>query len=253
MKTTSNRLHNKVAIVTGAASGVGLATTALFIEEGAKVLAVDRPEADLDKLQAIENKDKLFILKKDITDTDAPQTITSAANENFGQIDILVNNAATLLLYPAEAFDRELWDITLEVNVSAGMALTAAAIPMLKKSAAGRIVNISSVQAQRAAPHLTAYCASKAAVSSLTRVLALELGEFGITANFIEPGATDTAMVAEALAAPGMRELWEEKSPLKRIGQPIDIAYGALFLASEESSYITGHGLRIDGGAMLSV
>ena len=98
---------------------------------------------------------------------------------------------------------------------------------------------------------LAAYCASKAGVAGLTRTLALELGKFGITANYIEPGAIQTGMTAKAFSDPHIAEVWTKKSPLRRLGQPIDIARGALFLASDDGGFVTGHGLRVDGGLML--
>ena len=155
--------------------------------------------------------------------------------------------------FVAEMADED-WERIMAVNVTAQMKLARAAIPHLKQSPAGRIVNVASVMAEGTDLGLAAYCASKAGVAGLTRTLALELGRDGITANYLLPGAIETGMTSPLWEArPDIADIWAKKSPLRRHGQPIDLARAALFLASDDAAFITGHGLNVDGGLMLRV
>ena len=242
------RLEGRVAIVTGAASGIGRASAQLFAAEGARVLAVDLPG------KGLAAADRIAILERNIADTDAPQSIVDAALANFGQIDIVMNNAGIGVNALAEATTDDQWARVLDVNLTAQFRLCRQAIPYLKESKAGRIVNVASVMAEGTDYGLASYCASKAGVAGLTRTLALELGKFGITANYLEPGAIETGMTKPLWdARPDVAEVWAKKSALRRLGQPIDLARAALFLASDEGGFVTGHGLVVDGGLMLRV
>lgn len=243
------RLKDRRAIVTGAASGIGRASAQLFADEGARVLAVDRPGADLDGTKG--NRESIVTHAADITAKGAPQAIVAAAVKAFGGLDILFNNAGVSGRAFVEEMTEEEWDRVNGVNVRAQFLLAREAIPHLKSSPAPRIINTASVMAEATDFGLAAYCASKAGVAGLTRTLALELGKFGITANYIEPGAIQTGMTAKNFADPTIAGVWAKKSPLRRLGQPIDIARGALFLASDDGGFVTGHGLRVDGGLML--
>ena len=243
------RLENKVAIVTGAASGIGAATAQLFVAEGARVLAVDSQETGLhDNHGATPHVDCLAI---DITHAQAPDTIIGEAINRFGQLDILMNNAGIASNAPGEDMALEAWQKTLDVNLTASFCLCQAAIPHLKNAPAGRIINVASVMAQHTDYGLSAYSASKAGVTGYTRTLALELGKFGITANCILPGAIHTGMTAAGFANEEIANIWAKKSPLRRLGQPLDIARGALFLASDDGGFVTGHDLNVDGGMLL--
>ena len=243
------RLQDKAAIVTGAASGIGRACAILFAENGASVLAVDRPTADL--AGTAQANPRIRALAADIAEPGAPAKIVAHAMSELGRLDILMNNAGVSHRAFVEEMQEEDWDRVVSVNVRAQFLLCRAAIPHLKKSGAGRIVNVASVMAEATDFGLAAYCASKAGVAGLTRTLALELGKFGITANYIEPGAIQTGMTAKAFSDAHIADVWARKSPLHRLGQPIDIARGALFLASDDGGFVTGHGLRVDGGLML--
>jgi len=243
------RLENKVAIVTGAASGIGAASAQLFATEGAHVLAVDRNEAGLQDNHA--EAARIDCLAMDITHENAPDTIVGEAVTRFGQLDILMNNAGIGTNAPAEDMGPEVWQKTLDVNLTASFRLCQAAIPHLKNAPAGRIINVASVMAQHTDYGLAAYSASKAGVTGYTRTLALELGKFGITANCILPGAIHTGMTAAGFANNEIADVWAKKSPLRRLGQPVDIARGALFLASDDSGFVTGHDLNVDGGMLL--
>ncbi|QUD87381.1 SDR family NAD(P)-dependent oxidoreductase [Phenylobacterium montanum] len=242
------RLAGKVAIVTGAASGIGRASAELFAAEGAHVLAVDRPGAAL----AFEDA-RIRVLDQDIAADEAPAVIVEAALEAFGRLDVLYNNAGVSgSVLVSELSDAE-WDRVQAVNLRAGFRLCRQAIPHLVAAPHGRIIATASVMAEGTDYGLAAYCASKAGVLGLIRTLALELGKHGVTANAILPGAIQTGMTAASFANPHHAEVWAKKSVLRRLGQPIDIARVALFLASEESGFVTGQAIAVDGGLTLRV
>ncbi len=247
------RLAGKIAIVTGAASGIGAASAKLFADEGAQVLAVDRPESAIAAVHAATQSISAFAV--DITEDDAPKRIVAAVLERFGALDILFNNAGVSgRAFVEEMTDAE-WDRVNDVNVRGMFRICREAIPALKPRARekgrARIVNTASVMAFDTDYGLAAYCASKAGVGGLTRTLALELGKFNITANYICPGAIYTGMTQGNFDKPEIREVWEKKAALRRLGQPIDIARGALLLASDDADFITGHELVVDGGLTL--
>lgn len=243
------RLEGKLAIVTGAASGIGAATAALFAEEGARVLAVDLPGTRLPRAHG--SRPGVETLEADIAADGAGARVVGEVVSRFGGLDILMNSAGVGSNAPAEDMPIEEWDRVFSVNVRGMFLLCQAAIPAMKQRKGGRIVNVASVMARRTDYGLSAYTAAKHAVAGLTKTLALELGRSGITANYIEPGAIYTGMTKTNFDQPHIREVWEKKSPLRRLGQPIDIARGALYLASDEASFVTGHGLVIDGGLTL--
>jgi len=246
------RLDKRAAIVTGAASGIGRATAQLFAQEGALVLAVDLPGKGLTDTH--KGVAAIACLEKSLADDDASDRIVETAIGRFGRLDIVMNNAGVAFNARVEEMDDEMWERTLAVNLTAQMRLCRRAIPHLKESPAGRIINVASVMAEGTDFGLAAYCASKAGVAGLTRTLALELGKFGITANFLEPGAIATGMTSPLWnARPDIAEIWAKKAALRRLGQPIDLARAALFLASDDGGFVTGHGLVVDGGLMLRV
>lgn len=243
------RLKGKAAVVTGAASGIGRAAAVLFAENGADVLAVDRPGSDL--AGTASSSPAIRVLEADVAKPGAPDHIVSSAMDVFGRLDVLMNNAGVSLRVLAEEMKEEDWDRVHSINLRAQFLLARAAIPHLKTSGAGRIINIASVMAEVTDYGNSAYCAAKAGIGGLTRTLALELGKYGITANYIEPGAIVTGLTNKSFSDPHIADVWSKKSPLKRLGQPIDVARAALFLASEDAGFVTGHGLRVDGGLLL--
>jgi 3-oxoacyl-[acyl-carrier protein] reductase len=246
------RLKDKAAIVTGAASGIGRATAQLFANEGARVLAVDLSGKGL--AEAHSAIDAIATLELDITADGAPKQIVDTAASRFGRLDIVMNNAGIASNALAEEMKREAWDRALAVNLTAPFLICQQAIPHLRNSGAGRIVNVASVMAEGTDYGLSAYCASKAGVAGFTRTLALELGKFRITANYLLPGAIRTGMTSPLWdARPDVAEIWAKKSALRRLGAPEDLAKAALFLASDDGAFVTGHGLTVDGGLMLRV
>ena len=242
------RLEGRRAIVTGAASGIGRASAELFASEGARVLAVDIPGSKLDL-----SGGGLVCFAMDITREEAPEAIVSRAASEFGGLDILFNNAGVSAAVPAADMTDEAWDRIQAVNIRGTFRLTRAAIPHLVASDRGRIINTASVMAEGTDYGLSAYCASKAAVVGLTRTLALELGRKGVTANAILPGAILTGMTRRSFDEAAIAQVWEKKAALKRLGQPIDIARVALFLASEDGGFVTGQAIAVDGGLTLRI
>ncbi|OAI39897.1 hypothetical protein AYO38_06645 [bacterium SCGC AG-212-C10] len=243
------RLEGKIAIITGAASGMGEAATGLFAREGAKVLAVDRPGTNLAQKHA--GVDGVATFEQDIAIEDAGTKIVAKATSEFGVPNILFNNAGVSGSQRIEDISIAEWDRIFSVNIRGMMLLTQAVVPGMREQGWGRIVNVSSVAAIRPDFGLSTYAAAKAAVLGFTNTIALELGKFGITANAILPGPIYTGMTRNNFDNDYIKNVWERKTAMRRLGQPIDIANGALFLASDEASYITGHGLVIDGGQTL--
>lgn len=242
------RLQGKRAIITGAASGIGRAAVGRFLAEGAKVIAVDRPKSDLSGLG------DAITLGQDLMGPGSAGKIAAFAKEKLGGLEVLVNNAGISTWASFEDTDEKLWDDMFEVNSRAPFLLIKACLPMLEeagKSGKGRIINTGSVMSERTDKKLVAYTASKHAIAGLTRSIALEFGPRGITANFIMPGAIRTGMTKDSFDDPKIKAIWEKKSPLRRIAEPVEIAYGMVFLASDEASFITGSALTIDGGLTL--
>ncbi|MDE0756811.1 MAG: SDR family NAD(P)-dependent oxidoreductase [Pseudomonadales bacterium] len=233
------------AIVTGAASGIGKATAQRLLEEGAFVLCVDQQaNEDLSHEHAVS-------IVIDVADNNAAEIITTSAIEHFGAIDFLINNAGMVGGSSIETMDILVWDRVMTVNLHAVFKLCKAAIPVMKASQRGRIINIGSVMSTLAGSAMGAYTSSKHAIAGLTKTLALELGEYGMTANYIQPGAIITGITQPAIDSdPNFSEFWINKSPLKRLGRPEDIANAINFLLSEDASFITGHGLVVDGGVI---
>jgi 3-oxoacyl-[acyl-carrier protein] reductase len=251
--TTHSRLANKVAIVTGAASGIGQATARLFADEGATVIAVDRPDSAI--FEAHAGQAGILPLAQDVTADDAPENIVAAALALGRGLDILFNNAGVAANALGEATSDAQWDQTFAVNSRAVFRLCRAAIPALRERAAltgrARIINTASVMAERTDIGLSAYAASKHAVAGLSKTLALELGKWGITVNYLLPGAILTGMTRASFEQDKVRKVWEKKAALRRLGQPIDMARAVLLLASDDADFITGHGLVADGGLTL--
>lgn len=254
-QTFSRRLAGKVAIVTGAASGIGLATVQLFVQEGATVLAVDRPGSAI--MSVFVDDAAVQPLEQDVTAAGAANVIVEAALRAFGGLDILFNNAGVSDYTLAEAVTDSQWDFAFAVNTRAVFALCREAIPHLRQRAQAtgraRIINTASVMADRTDIGLSAYTASKHAVAGLSKALALELGKWQITVNYLLPGAIYTGMTKESFDRDAIRKAWEKKAALRRLGMPIDMARAVLLLACDEADFITGHGLVADGGLTLRV
>lgn len=246
------RLFGLKAIVTGGAGGIGEAIARTFAKHGAEVLAVDLPTTTIEThYNKVSNVTGVAL---DITSEDAPRDLMVAAKTQMGTLDILVNNAGVRYAATVENTTMADWQRVMDVNVNAMFRLCQAAIPLLKKSPAGRIINIGSVLSSFGQAGLSAHAASKHAVAGFTKSLASEVGGFGITANYIEPGAIMTAMMRQVFKADvAARDFWIRKSAAGRLGEPIDVAKVALFLATDDAAFVSGQGIVVDGGASQSI
>lgn len=231
------RLEGRIALVTGAGSGIGAATVKRLAADGARVYSVDL-KGDVDR-------------HADVTEAGINAKLVAETIERHGGLDILVPCAGVSAFHPLEGHDDAYFDFVLAVNVTAVFRLIRDAVPALKRSGHGRIVTIGSTLARFGDAGLVAYGASKHAVLGMTRSVACELGQFGITANCLQPGAVDTPMTAPAFSQmPEFRTYWENKAPIGRLGQADDIADVIAFLASDDARFMTGQGFFVDGGAM---
>ena len=247
------RLKDKVAVVTGGAKGIGLACARCLTEEGAKVVVADidaaTGEAAVEALQA-EGADALFV-ECDVGDKAQVDALIERAVAGFGRLDCAVANAGIVhacdfLDFPEEDFDR-----VIRVNLK-GVFLTgqAAARQMVAQGEGGTIINMSSVQAVMAIPAITPYVVSKGGINQLTKVMALSLADKGIRVNAIGPGSIRTDVLASVVSDPAAMAKVMSRTPLGRVGEPEEIGRIAAFLASNDSSYITGQTIYADGGRL---
>ncbi|MEO0943473.1 MAG: SDR family oxidoreductase [Pseudomonadota bacterium] len=234
----------KTAVVTGAARGIGLATTRLFLRDGWQVAMVDR-DSDALQTEAAAMEDVLP-LDIDVSDPEHAEMMVAQTLEQFGRIDALVNNAGVADFGPIEETSFERWKTVMATNLDGPFLCTQAATPALKKSK-GAIVNIASISGLRASTLRVAYGTSKAAVIQLTLQQAVELGEYGIRANVVAPGPVRTKL-AMAVHSQDIIDAYHDAIPLNRYGSEEEIAEAIVFLASPRASYITGQVIAADGG-----
>jgi len=243
---------NRVAIVTGAARGIGLATTQLLIDQGTTVVMVDNDSEELmSASQAINTAHpnthaSSHPIVCDVSDPDQVSDMISQTLEHAGRIDCLVNNAGVADFGPIEQTSYSMWRRVMATNLDGVFLCSQAAIPALKMSK-GAIVNIASISGLRASTLRTAYGTSKAAVIQLTQQQAVELGEYGIRANCVAPGPVRTKL-AMAVHTPDIIKAYHDAIPLNRYGSELEIAEAIVFLCSEKASFITGQTLSADGG-----
>ena len=246
-----SRFEGKKIIVTGAADGIGLATAKHFATKGGQVLAVDLPSSSL--ISAVADFPAITPLHQDMTASDASANVLAEVAARFGGLDILVNNAGVCPFGPLADTEDDVWQHTFDVNVSAIHKLGQQCLPLLKLSDAGRVINTASLSSVVANAGMGVYTASKHAVAGLSKSMAQEWGEFGITVNYVLPGAIVTGITRDLFTSdPEFRAFWERKAAVGRLGQPEDIAKAILFLASDDAAFISGHGLVVDGGALIS-
>jgi len=234
----------KLALVTGAARGIGLATTKRFLAEGWKVVMVDRDGEELIKIS--EPLEHVITCITDVSKPEEVDVLFKKIEDEFGQLDALVNNAGVADFGPVEETSFERWRTVMETNLDGVFLVSQAAMSLLKKNG-GSIVNIASISGLRASTLRTAYGTSKAAVIQLTLQQAAELGEFGIRANTVCPGPVRTKL-AMAVHTQDIIDAYHDAIPLNRYGSEEEIANAILFLSSEQASYITGQTLAVDGG-----
>jgi NAD(P)-dependent dehydrogenase (short-subunit alcohol dehydrogenase family) len=244
------RLEGKVAIVTGAGSGIGRAIAKAFAQEGARVVICGRDRGKLDAAAreiGTDDADCLAI-STDLREPLEIADLVAATVKRFKAIHILVNNAGVLIPGTAESLNEERWEQTFSTNVRGPWLLTRAALPHLRAAGGGSIINIGSVLSTLGAPNRVAYAASKGAVLAMTRAMALDHAAENIRVNCICPGIVETEMVAAFNMDETARKRRLAMHPLGRFGQPEDIGGLVVFLASDESSWITGAEYVVDGG-----
>lgn len=242
------RLKGKVAVITGAASGIGAATAELFALEGAKVVVADlNQESGIKIVEKIRRREgQAIFVKTDVTKSGETQNLMDAAFKTFGRIDILHNNAGISLTGTALDTSEEIWDRVININLKSVFLCSKAVIPYMKKQGGGVIINTASNWGLVAQPKYVAYCASKGGVVMLTKAMAIDHARDNIRINALCPGYVDTPLLRGAVAESENPE--KEIDEMGKLAQPIEMAYGALFLASYESSHAVGTCLVLDNG-----
>jgi L-rhamnose 1-dehydrogenase len=250
------RLEEKVAIVTGAARGIGRAIALRFVSEGARVAVVDLREVEGQetvRLAKATGGQAMFV-RTDVSDQAQVQAMVGQVVSAWKRVDILVNDAG---ICPFEEFldmSQALWDQVLDVNLK-GYFLCSQAVArvMVEQGIRGRIVAVSSISSEFGGSRQAHYCASKAGINLLVKSMAISLGPHGITCNAVLPGTVETDINRDALSDPEVRDDWANRAPLRRLGQPEDIAGPVLFFASDDSAWCTGAMLVVDGGTSVNL
>jgi len=252
------RLKYKNAIITGSGAGIGKATALRFVEEGARVMVVDVNGEDAKKTAQIlrDAGGQAEYQQADVSDFKAVERVVQATISSFGSLQILVNNAAAFVFGKIEETTAEDWQKVLGVNIIGYANMVQAVLPHLRANGGGAIVNVASVSSYIAQPAFVPYNTSKGGIMQMTRCLALDLALEKIRVNGVCPGsiftkASENHMKYIGVSVEEGRKLFGQGSPMKRMGEPVEIANGILFLASDEASFVTGAHLVIDGGATI--
>jgi NAD(P)-dependent dehydrogenase (short-subunit alcohol dehydrogenase family) len=238
----------KVALVTGAARGIGFAVAKRFLAEGWRVALLDIDDAGLrDAMATLARPDDTVALHCDVVDAASDAGDIAAITKRFGRLDALVNNAGVAVFKPLMETTHAEWQRVIDVNLTGPFRLIQAAVPLMRDGGGGAIVNITSISALRASTLRVAYGSSKAGLAHLTKQCAVELAEFGIRVNGVAPGPVDTAM-AKQVHSDEIRADYRDAIPLGRYGLEEEVAEAVFFLCGDRASYITGQILAVDGG-----
>lgn len=248
------RLVGKSALVTGSSSGIGRGIAFRFAKEGANI-AINHSKSEEKAKAVAEEIRKLganaIIVKADVSKTNEVDAMVSEVVRKLGKLDILVNNAGVFIEKTLEETSDEIWDTTIGVNLKGAFLCARRCVPEMLKQGRGKIINIASMDAIVAEPNTSAYCASKAGVVGLTTALALELAPKKVNVNAIAPGQIETPLIAGWMNNPDIVKSITSRTPFGRIGKPEDIAAAAAFLASDESEFVNGAVIVVDGGWIL--
>jgi 3-oxoacyl-[acyl-carrier protein] reductase len=245
------KLENKVAIITGAGSGIGRESAVLFAKEGAKVVVADVNEKGGEETVSTIKNDggESFFFKLDVTDREQSKNMVKTTMEKYGRIDVLINNAGITQDALVAKMTEEQWDRVIDINLKGVFNCTQAVVEVMINQGKGAIVNTSSIVGVNGNVGQVNYAATKAGLLGMTKTLAKELGRKGIRVNAVAPGFIQTPMTA---AVPDkILEMMKEKTPLKRLGEPRDIANAYLYLASDEANFVNGAVLAVDGGLVI--
>jgi len=244
------RLQNKIAIITGAGSGIGQGIALAFVKEGAKVVVADWSEEG--GKEAVEQVRKIngeaVFVKTDVSKTVDIDKMVKTCLDKFGRVDILVNNAGIYRVYNLHEMSEEDWDKTINVNLKSVFLGSKRVIPEMLKQGQGKIINTASIAGLVGFAQSGAYCASKGGIIALTKEMALDYAPKKINVNCICPGVIKTAMTKDMITDPATKQFLESSTPYPRLGEPADIAMAAVYLASNESDFVNGHVLVVDGG-----
>ncbi|MDW9573943.1 SDR family oxidoreductase [Sinorhizobium meliloti] len=247
---------NRTALVTGASRGIGRAIAIGLAQRGYDVVINDI-ERQKDALAGVAKEietlgRRVLTVCADVSSKADLTAMAKAVGDAFGHLDAVVNNAGILIAGDVEGLKEEYWDSVMDVNAKGTFLVIQAVLPMMKARRYGRIVNIASIGGKHGAPEQAHYSASKAAVMGFTRVLAQEVGADGITANCVCPGIILTDMGRVNLDDPAVRKNWQDKTAMRRIGDPEDVVGAVAFFASDDAAFVTGQTLNVDGGIVLS-
>ncbi|WP_417259977.1 SDR family NAD(P)-dependent oxidoreductase [Celeribacter sp.] len=246
----------RTALVTGASRGIGAAIALGLAKRGYDVALndIERQKDDLDAVaaQIREMGQRAEVLFADVSDKAQVEAMAQQALEAFGQIDAVVNNAGILIAGTVDGLPETTWDAVMDVNAKGSFMVIQALLPAMKARGYGRIVNIASIGGKHGAPEQAHYSASKAAVMGFSRVLAQEVGPLGITVNCVCPGIIMTDMGRVNLEDPQVSNAWKAKTAMARIGDPEDVVGPVAFFASDDSAFVTGQTLNVDGGIVFS-
>ena len=241
------RLKDKTAIITGGGTGIGLATAHAFYQEGAKIILFGRRKEKLEK--AVEKLGgSAIIVQGDMTNNNDLDQLINETLHNFKKIDVLVNNAGLFNGSPLHEISDSQWDEIMDINIRSVFQLTRRVLPVMLSQKYGSIIHISSIAGLIALPQVAAYNVSKGALNQFSRSIAVEYGSSGIRSNSICPGLIATDMTADLMKDVDLMKEWSKEYPIGRFGKPEDVANACLYLASDESSFVTGITLPVDGG-----
>lgn len=244
------RLQGKVVIVTGGGTGIGRGIATIFAKEGAIVVVCGRRPEPLNETVGIikQNNGNALSFSIDVSSFEQVQNMVQKVIEQFGKIDILVNCAGVYLAHDALSASEEEWNTVMQIDLKGVWLSSKAVLPQMLKQGSGKIVNIASIAGIIGFEQSAAYCAAKGAVVNLTREMGLDYAAKGVNINAIAPGVIDTDMTKAFLTDEASKKSFLEKTPKGRIGKPEDIAYAALYLASDEADFVVGQTLPVDGG-----
>ncbi|MFZ3059626.1 MAG: 3-oxoacyl-ACP reductase FabG [Candidatus Methanoperedens sp.] len=244
------RLENKVVIITGAGSGIGKETALLFAKEGAKVVVADMNErAGEETVADIKKNGEGFFVKLDVSNREQAKQMVKITLEKYGKIDVLINNAGIVQDAFLSKMTEEQWDKVINVNLKGVFNCAQAVVEVMMNQGNGVIINTSSIVGLNGNVGQVNYAATKAGLIGMTKTLAKELGKKGIRVNAVAPGFIATPMTSNVPEK--ILEMMKEKTPLRRLGEPKDVAYAYLYLASDESNFVNGAVLCVDGGLII--
>ena len=250
-----NRLHGKVAVITGGNAGIGEAITKAFVREGASVVITGRRQEELRRVvnDIVKEQGKAFAVAGSVTDERHVQETVRQTVQQFGRLDILVNNAGVGDFGKRlHEIDDATWMQVFDVNLTGVFRMTRAVLPQMLKQGKGAIVNISSIASLIGLPSLPVYAASKGALDALTRALAVDYAKEGIRCNVVNPGLIDTPMAAPLMSNSELLDPILSHYPIRRAGKPEEVANMVLYLVSDEASWVTGWTFPVDGGMTIS-